>query len=431
MKIYNFFFVNIVLIFLLCSCSYFDQEKDSVLPGKRESVFINDEKILKKANKKVKISPPEYIGSWTQQHQNNRNHLYHFKSNPSLKLLKKVKLGDINFKNLQYIPPPVFLENVIYYCDNKFNIYAKSTDTGKLLWKTKLTLEDSENFSFIGGISLSGDSVFITTGLGNIYKLNKRKGKIIWSKRFFMQFSRPPLVYKNKVFVISDDNQVFALNTNSGDTIWSHIGNIEEVSIIGGSKPVIDDEILVVTYSSGEIFAFNQNDGSIVWFDNSNSGSIFSRTNVNDIQSPLTIENKTLYVPTFSEKLLVYNLKDGKKKWDLKLSSVNPLVISGDAVFVLDTTGKLMCLEKVSGNLTWAVQLKMKKKNKDVIWFGPLLSTNKLILVSSDGLVLSLSPFSGKILSKIKFDESFLNNPIQVKENIYLISKQGTLFILG
>ena len=84
MKIYDFFFVSIVLTFLLCSCSYFEQEKDSILPGKRESVFINDEKILKKANKKVKISPPEYIGSWTQQHQNNRNHLYHFKSNPSL-----------------------------------------------------------------------------------------------------------------------------------------------------------------------------------------------------------------------------------------------------------------------------------------------------------------------------------------------------------
>ena len=93
-----------------------------------------------------------------------------------------------------------------------------------------------------------------------------------------MQFSRPPLVFKNKVFVISDDNQVFALNINSGDTIWSHVGNIEEVSILGGSKPAIDNEILVVTYSSGEIYAFNQNDGSIVWFDNSNSASIFSRT---------------------------------------------------------------------------------------------------------------------------------------------------------
>ena len=165
---------------------------------------------------------------------------------------------------------------------------------------------------------------FISFEEGSFFYLVKKKGKIIWSKRFFMQFSRPPLVYKNRVFVISDDNQVFALNTNSGDTIWSHIGNIEEVSIIGGSKPVIDDEILVVTYSSGEIFAFNQNDGSIVWFDNSNSGSIFSRTNVNDIQSPLTIENKTLYVPTFSEKLLVYNLKDGKKKMGLKIIISEP-----------------------------------------------------------------------------------------------------------
>ena len=207
-------------------------------------------------------------------------------------------------------------------------------------------LENSENFSFIGGVSLSDDDIFITTGLGNIYKINKKKGNILWFKRFYMQFSRPPLVYKNKVFVISDDNQVFALNVYSGETIWSHIGNIEEVSIIGGSKPAIDDEILIVTYSSGEIYAFNQNDGSIVWFDNSNSGSVFSRTNVNDIQSPLTIEDKTLFVPTFSEKLLVYNLSNGKKKWDLKLSSVNPLVISGEVIYVLDTSGKLMCLKK-------------------------------------------------------------------------------------
>ncbi len=431
MKIFKLFFTNILLILFLNSCSYFDEEKDNILPGKRERVFISDDKILKKANTKVKILPPKIINSWKQQHQNVRNHLFHFKSNPNLKLLKRIKLGDLNFQNLQYIPPPVFHENIIYYCDNEFNVYARSVDSGKVLWRTKLTLEDSENFSFIGGISLSGNNIFITTGLGNVYKINKKKGNIIWFKRFFMQFSRPPLVYKNKIFIISDDNQVFALNVNSGDTIWSHIGNIEEVSILGGSKPAIDNEILVVTYSSGEIFAFNQNDGSIVWFDNSNSGSIFSRTNVNDIQSPLTIEDKTLYVPTFSEKLLVYDLNNGKKKWDLKLSSVNPLVISGEVIYVLDTSGKLMCLKKDSGNLTWAVQLKIKKKKKEVVWYGPLLSTNKLILVSSDGLVLSLSPFTGKTLSKINFNEKFLNNPIQVKEKIYLISKQGTLFILG
>ena len=73
----------------------------------------------------------------------------------------------------------------------------------------------------------------------------------------------------------------------------------------------------------------------------------------------------------------------------------------------------------------------MKKKNQEIVWYGPLLSTNKLILISSNGLVLSLSPFTGKTLSKINLDEKFLNNPIQVKKNIFLISKKGTLFILG
>ena len=429
MKNFKYYFFFILLT--TYSCAYFEKEKDDILPGKRESVFISDDKSFKKAKKRVKISLPIPIDSWKQQHQNVKNHLFHFESNSKLKLLKKINLGDINFKNLQYISPPVFENNIIYYTDNDFNILAKSLESGKIIWKKELELEESENFSFIGGISLDGNNIFVTTGLGNIYKINKMNGKEVWTKRFFMQFSRPPLVYKNKVFVISDDNQVLALNVNSGDTLWSHIGNIEQVSILGGSKPAIKDETLVVTYSSGEIYAFNQLDGSIIWFDNSNSGSIFSRTNVNDIQSPLTIEDDTLYVPTFSEKLLVYSLSNGKKKWDLKLSSINPMVISGDVIFILDTSGKLMCIEKKSGKLNWAVQLMLKKDGKEIVWNGPLLSSNKLILVSSYGLVLSLSPFTGKILSKINFDENFINNPIQVKKSIYLISKQGTLFILG
>ena len=69
------------------------------------------------------------------------------------------------------------------------------------------------------------------------------------------------------------------------------------------------------------------------------------------------------------------------------------------------------------------------EKKKKVVWYGPLLSTNKLILVSSDGLVLSLSPFTGKTLSKINFDENFLNNPIQVKKIFILfLSREHYLF---
>ena len=280
-------------------------------------------------------------------------------------------------------------------------------------------------------VFLDKNSLIITTGLGNIYNVSADTGEIKWKKQFDAQFSRPPTIYKNKIFAVSDDNQFFAIDKNTGEEIWNHLGVIEELSIIGGSKPVIDEEVVVVTYSSGEIFAFNTEDGAILWFENISSGNFLSKTNVNDIQSPLCIEEGVIFVPTFSNKLLAYDLKTGKSKWDINISSTNPLVISGDIIYVLDISGKLMSLEKSTGRLLWAVQLRLKKGDVESFWIGPLLSTNKLLIMSSSGTILSLSPYSGKTLSKIQFKESFIAGPFQVEEKIYLISEQGILFVLG
>ena len=90
-----------------------------------------------------------------------------------------------------------------------------------------------------------------------------------------VQFSRPPLIKNSNIYVVSDDNQTFSLDLENGDLIWSHSGNLEEVSIIGGSKPVIYNNILIVSYSSGEIYALNASDGTLLWFDNITSGNFF------------------------------------------------------------------------------------------------------------------------------------------------------------
>ena len=420
-----FFFFN------LNSCAYFEEEEDKILPGKRESIFSNEDELIVKTSKKITIDEPFSIYSWNQQYQNTRNHLFHFKSKPNLKLIKRIELGDLNFKNIEYIVSPVINGNVIFYSDNSFNIFAKNLTNGKTIWKIKLENEKSENFSFVGGLSLDEKFLYVTTGLGNVYCIDILKAKIEWTKSFLIQFSRPPLAYENKLFVISDDNQTFALNKLNGETLWAHTGNIEEISIIGGSKPIIEENILIVTYSSGEIYALNDSDGSTIWLDNLSSHSFFVKSNVNDIQAPATIVKDNVYVPSFSEKLMVYDLKTGREKWNIKVSSINPLVISADTMFILDTSGKLLCLDKTNGKLLWAVQLKISNKGEEINWYGPLLSTNKLLVVNSKGLVLSLSPFTGRILSKTKFDEGILTNPFQVKENIFLISEEGTLFILG
>ena len=84
--------------------------------------------------------------------------------------------------------------NIIYYCDNEFNIIAKSLDSGKVLWRTNLTLEDSENFIHWRNIFV-GNNIFVTTGLEIFTRLIKKK---LPGLKDFYAISRPPLVYKIK-----------------------------------------------------------------------------------------------------------------------------------------------------------------------------------------------------------------------------------------
>ena len=418
------------MIFLLISCSFFDEDEE-ILQGKRENVFDFEDDVIIKSNQRIIIEDSIAISSWSQQYQNERNHLFHFKSSSKVKLKKKIQLNDIAFDKIDHVTIPVFDLQNVYYADNDFNIYSVSLKSSKNNWKVQLENEKQENLPFIGGFAFNQKILFVTTGLGNIYAINSNNGRVIWKKKLLVQFSRPPLVSNNRVFVVSDDNQTFALSVEDGNLEWSHSGNLEEVSIIGGSKPVISKNVLIVSYSSGEIYALKATDGSLLWFDNITSGNFFNKSSLNDIQSPISIVDEKVFVPSFSDKFVAYEIKNGKEIWNLKLSSINPIVASGRTIYLIDTSGRLLCIDNKNGKLLWAVQLRNSISGEEIVWYGPLLSSNKLILGNSNGKVISISPFTGKLLSKIDFSKELVANPIQLGEKIILISKDGTLFVLG
>ena len=67
----------LLIFFLLSSCALLDEEEETILPGKRESVYEFEKKLILKANKRIKLEQPETISNWSQQHQNLKNHLFH------------------------------------------------------------------------------------------------------------------------------------------------------------------------------------------------------------------------------------------------------------------------------------------------------------------------------------------------------------------
>ena len=124
------------------------------------------------------------------------------------------------------------------------------------------------------------------------------------------------------------------------------------------------------------------------------------------------------------------SLTDGEKMWEIELSTINPITTAGDYIYLLDTENKLHCIELTDGTIVWTVQLKNQDKKKLIRWVGPLLTSNQVIIASSEGVILSISPFNGKILGQINTDHDFITNPILSNKSIFFTTKKGKLLSL-
>ena len=91
---------------------------------------------------------------------------------------------------------------------------------------------------------------------------------------------------------------------------------------------------------------------------------------------------------------------------------------------------KLHCIELSDGTIVWTVQLKNQNKKKSLRWVGPLLTSNQVIIASSEGVILSISPFNGMVLGQINTDHDFTTNPILSNKSIFFTTKKGKLLAL-
>ena len=112
----------------------------------------------------------------------------------------------------------------------------------------------------------------------------------------------------------------------------------------------------------------------------------------------------------------------------------------GDYLFAVGVDAQLICVEAASGRVVWVQQLEMfrkPEKNKGRISYsGPILASGKLVVVSSDGRLISFSPQTGEVLEekqlvrigRVGADAGFFLEPIAYDGRLILLADNGTLF---
>ena len=124
-------------------------------------------------------------------------------------------------------------------------------------------------------------------------------------------------------------------------------------------------------------------------------------------------------------------LVTGQRLWEINVGGISTPWVAGEWVFVVTDDARLLCIARGSGKVRGATQLpryrKEKKKANPINWTGPILAGDRLVVTSSQGQMVNVSPADGTIQSTVKAGGPVLLSPIVAGGTLYILTNDGRL----
>ena len=403
-------------------------DKDTVLPGQRESVLQSpaEQGDAAVASEPVVVPAAETNPNWMQPGGTASNAMHNLAIGSQPVRHFSVHAGKGSTRDGRLTASPIVAGGRIYVLDTEANVRALSADNGGLAWTRSLVPEGkSGRGAFGGGLASDGSHVYATSVFGEVLALDASSGAILWRKTIGSPIRSAPTVSNGRVLFTSVANQVFCLSAADGSEIWTSQGVGEQASVIASTSPAIEGEAVVVPQTSGDLTAYHVTSGAPLWTDTlSSSDTSSSLANLNDIAARPVIDRGQVFAISHSGSFASFDLANGQRQWAREFSGVHTPWVAGDYVFVISLDNKLVAISRKSGGVRWIKDLPAGK------WAGPVMGSGKLIAVSSEGQLVMVSAQSGDVLNTIDLGGKFYIDPIIASGTIYLLADDGDLVAL-
>ena len=434
-KIINYIFY-ILLSISISACGtgkYLGFDKKKVpLEGKRVSVLkdLDSKKKDDFSLSKIQLTEPVEYKEW-QQSYNSPSHIsINFLSTSKFIGFDKVTSGKRGGAEQTVLSQPVVSKNIIFFLDAFSNLYAFDLNKKKNIWKKKLIVRKDKGHNFGGGIAADDEFLFVSSPFAEVFCIDLYTGKTIWKIDTQTPVRAIPTLLKNKLIILTLDNRTLLLNKIDGSLVWEHQGIQNSTSIIGQPKVAADGNLVLTPYSNGDIFALNLTNGAELWrqstvsIEQSETSNTFSDIDAN----PVILKNLIIVAST-NGKIFAFNKKNGGLIWEQYLNTSQTPLVNGNSIYVIHNNRELVNLDLTNGKIRWTVELEKYFKNEnDNIWFSPVLVNSKLIIVGGYKNMIIINPLNGELDSKYSLPGTPTSSPLIVKQEIFLMFKNASIF---
>ncbi len=430
--------VAVLGIAALSGCSLFEEDEVR-LPGERIPVRAAEaEKVLPAgdASQISGLSAPVANADWTQINGSSAHVLGHLQAGASPAIVWRRDIGDGGGDGA-ITSPPIVAAGRLYALDANAQVTALSASGGGVEWQRDLSPEaESGVDGFGGGLAFEDGRLFVTTGFGFVIALDAASGEEIWRQKMSAPLRAAPAVQGGVVVAIARDNTALAFSAADGAVIWRANGATSGAGILGGASPAISPGgVAILPFGSGELVAVRANSGQRMWSDVLSGGRRgLARSSISDITSDPVIQGVAVIAGNQSGRLVAIDGRNGRRGWEREFGSQSPVWMDGQTLYVVSDDAQLRRLSSQDGATIWATQLAEYRDPEDredaIRYGGPVLAGGRILLTSSEGLLLSFDPLTGQQVHSVAVSGATGLGPVVANGTIYIMTTGGEVVAL-
>lgn len=412
-------------------------KKEAPLPGERIAVLANERSLradVAPGEANILLPAPTPNDNWPMAGGYANHAMHHVAVRDNLAEVWSRDIGTGADDELRFVATPIVANGVVYALDTESELTAYRLEDGDTIWDVDLEPDDDDEGHVGGGIAFERDRIFVATGFGVVFAINAKDGTTVWKQRIGIPMRVPPTVRGGRVFVVTVDNNLLALDARDGSTLWTHQGSQEIAALLGGASPAVDNGVVVVPYTSGELYALRVDNGRVLWQDNLIS---VRRTDavaaLAQIRGRPVIDRGRVIAISHAGVMASIDVRTGRRYWAREIGGTESPWVAGDYIYTITNENELICVSRDDGKVMWVTGLPLfedpEDKEDPIVWTGPILASDRLIVAGSNEEALAISPYTGRLLGIVELPDGVSVPPIVAKGSVIFLANDAELVV--
>lgn len=288
--------------------------------------------------------------------------------------------------------------------------------TGRDLWRVQV------GAPITAGVGSDGKTAAVVTSANELVAMEA--GRVLWRQKLPAQAYTPPLVAGGRVFVITADRSVTALDGASGAKLWTQQRPGDALVLKQSGVFLAVGDTLVVG-QSGRLLGLNPANGSVRW-----DAPIATSRGTNDVERLIDLVGSVSRVGNvvcaraFQSSVGCVDAGRGQVLWSKK--SNGSVGVHGDEKWVIgaEADGKLVAWNRADGERVWSSELLLHRGLS-----APLLVEKSVVVGDSTGLLHLLSRENASPLNRLTTDGSAISvSPVLAGKTIVVVTRNGGVY---